>query len=64
MDTTDATHPAEPSELGQPALRDVVDRLLDEESVHLADLAEFLGKNINLRAEPLYRQEQFDIVPL
>lgn len=30
MDTTDATHPAEPSELGQPALRDVVDRLLEQ----------------------------------
>jgi ribonuclease G len=44
------------------AAQPVVDRLLDEESVHLADLAEFVGKTISLRAEPLYRQEQFDIV--
>jgi ribonuclease G len=46
------------------AAQPVVDRLLDEESAHLADLAEFIGKAISLRAEPLYRQEQFDIVLL
>lgn len=46
------------------AAQPVVDRLLDEESGHLADLAEFVGKTISLRAEPLYRQEQFDIVLL
>ncbi|CAA0110385.1 Ribonuclease G [Halioglobus japonicus] len=42
----------------------VVDRLLDEESAHLADLAEFIGKSISLRAEPGYNQEQFDIILL
>jgi ribonuclease G len=42
----------------------VVDRLLDEESAHLADLEEFVGKAISLRAEPGYRQEQFDIILL
>jgi len=42
----------------------VIDRLLDEESAHLADLAEFIGKVISLRAEPGYSQEQFDIVLL
>ncbi|MCB1688561.1 MAG: ribonuclease G [Halioglobus sp.] len=42
----------------------VVDRLLDEESAHLADLAEFIGKPISLRAEPGYNQEQFDIILL
>jgi DNA-binding MarR family transcriptional regulator len=30
MDTTDATHPAEAQNLGEPGLRDVVDRLLDQ----------------------------------
>jgi ribonuclease G len=42
----------------------VVDRLLDEESAHLADLEEFVGKAISLRAEPGYSQEQFDIILL
>jgi ribonuclease G len=42
----------------------VVDRLLDEESAHLADLEEFIGKAISLRAEPGYTQEQFDIILL
>ncbi|MEZ5573629.1 MAG: ribonuclease G [Halioglobus sp.] len=46
------------------AAQSVVDRLLDEESAHLADLAEFIGKTISLRAEPGYGQEQFDIVLL
>lgn len=42
----------------------VVDRLLDEESVNVADLAEFIGKTISFRVEPTYAQEQFDIVLL
>jgi ribonuclease G len=44
------------------AAQTVVDRLLDEESVHLADLAEFIGKTISVRAEPGYSQEHFDII--
>jgi len=44
------------------AAQSVVDRLLHEESAYLADLAGLIGKKISLRAEPLYRQEQFDIV--
>lgn len=40
----------------------VVDRLLDEEAAHLADLKEFIGKAISLRVEPGYSQEQFDII--
>lgn len=44
------------------ASQEVVDRLLDEESEHLAELEEFIGKPIKLQAEPLYTQEQFDIV--
>ncbi len=46
------------------AAQGVVDRLLDEESAHLADLEEFIGKTISLRAEPSYSQEHFDIILL
>ncbi|MEZ5502673.1 MAG: ribonuclease G [Halioglobus sp.] len=46
------------------AAQAVVDRLLDEESAHLADLEEFIGKAISLRAEPSYSQEHFDIILL
>ena len=44
------------------ASQEVVDRLLDEESGHLAELAEFIGKPIRLQAESLYTQEQYDVV--
>ena len=46
------------------ATRDVVDRLLDEESAAVVDLADFTGKNIQFRVEPMYSQEQFDIILL
>ncbi|MFK7975011.1 MAG: ribonuclease G [Halioglobus sp.] len=46
------------------AAQPVVDRLLDEESNHLADLEEFVGKTISFRAESSYSQEQFDIILL
>jgi len=46
------------------AAQSVVDRLLDEESSHLADLEEFIGKTISFRVEPTYSQEHFDIVLL
>ena len=36
--------------------------LLDEESVHLAGLSEFVGKPISLSAEPTMSSEQYDIV--
>jgi ribonuclease G len=44
------------------ASQEVVDRLLDEESGHLAELEEFIGKPIRLQAEALYTQEQYDVV--
>jgi ribonuclease G len=44
------------------ASQDVVDRLLDEDSDHMAELEEFIGKPIKLQAEVLYTQEQFDVV--
>ncbi|HYN77630.1 MAG TPA: ribonuclease G [Lamprocystis sp. (in: g-proteobacteria)] len=44
------------------ASQEVVDRLLDEESVHLAALEAFIKRPIRLQAEALYTQEQYDIV--
>jgi len=46
------------------ASQEVVDRLLDEESAHLAELESFIGKTIKLQAEALYTQEHYDIVLL
>ncbi len=40
----------------------VVEMLLDEESVHLAGLSEFIGRPISLSAEPAMGPEQYDIV--
>ncbi|TCT19861.1 ribonuclease G [Thiobaca trueperi] len=44
------------------ASQEVIDRLLDEESAHLAELEEFIGRPIRLQAESLYTQEQYDVV--
>ena len=40
----------------------VVDRLLDEESSTVADLQELVAKTVKLEVEPMYTQEQFDVV--
>lgn len=40
----------------------VVDRLLDEESDMLAGLQELVGKTVKFEVEPMYTQEQFDVV--
>jgi ribonuclease G len=40
----------------------VVEMFLDEESVHLAGLSEFIGKPISLSTEPSMNPEQYDIV--
>lgn len=44
------------------AAQEVVDRLLDEESANLAELAEYLGTNIRFQVESLYHLEQYDVV--
>jgi ribonuclease G len=44
------------------ASQEVIDRLVDEESPHLAELEEFIGRPIKLQAEVLYTQEQYDVV--
>lgn len=46
------------------ATQAVVDRLLDEESVNVANLEEFIGKRISFRVEPSSSPEHFDIVLL
>ncbi|WP_020207963.1 ribonuclease G [Gilvimarinus chinensis] len=40
----------------------VVDRLLDEEAAYVADLEAFIGRTIEFQVEPLFNQEQYDIV--
>ncbi|MGI2026706.1 ribonuclease G [Endozoicomonas acroporae] len=44
------------------AAETVIDRLLDEESNNVADLEEFIQKPIRFQVEPIYTQEQFDVV--
>jgi ribonuclease G len=51
-----------PKEFRVLASAAVVEMLLDEESVHLAGLSEFIGRPISLSAEPTMKPEQYDIV--
>jgi len=44
------------------ASQTVIDLLLDEEAASLVKLQEFIGKPIQLKVEPLYMQEQYDVV--
>ncbi|HET9032929.1 MAG TPA: ribonuclease G [Dokdonella sp.] len=46
------------------ATPDVVSRILDEDSVAVAELEEFIGKTIRFQPEEHYSQEQFDVVLL
>ena len=46
------------------ASQEVVDRLLDEESTTVAELGEYLHTSIRFQVEPIYSQEQFDVVLL
>jgi ribonuclease G len=51
-----------PKEFRVVASAAVVEMLLDEESVHLAGLSEFIGRPISLSTEPTMNPEQYDIV--
>jgi ribonuclease G len=53
-----------PKEFRVIASAAVVEMLLDEESVHLAGLSEFIGRPISLSAEATMNPEQYDIVLL
>jgi ribonuclease G len=44
------------------AAPEVVDMLLDEEATGLVKLQEFIGRPVQLKVEPLYTQEQYDVV--
>ena len=44
------------------AAQPVVDRLLDEESDNVANVEAFIDKTIRFQVEPMYTQEQFDVV--
>ncbi len=44
------------------ASREVVDRLLEEESDSVAELETFIDKPIEVQVEPMYVQEQYDVV--
>ena len=51
-----------PREFRVVASPTVVELFLDEESVHLAGLSDFIGKPISLQSEAAMSQEQYDIV--
>lgn len=42
----------------------VIERFLDEESVHIADLEKASGRTIEFQTETVYSQEHYDIIPL
>ncbi len=44
------------------ASQPVIDLFLDEESQSLAVLSDMVGKPVSLQVEPLYHQEQYDII--
>ena len=44
------------------AAQPVIDLFLDEESQSLAMLSDTIGKPVSLQVEPLYHQEQYDII--
>jgi ribonuclease G len=46
------------------ASQSVVDKLLDDESASVAELETLIGRPITFQVEPLYTQEQYDIVLL
>jgi ribonuclease G len=53
-----------PKEFRVVAAPAVMDMLLDEESAHLAELSDFIGKPISLHAETSIGQDRYDIVLL
>jgi ribonuclease G len=53
-----------PKEFRIVASPDVIDMFLEEQSQYLAELGEFIGKPIRLRAEVGFSQEHYDIVLL
>jgi ribonuclease G len=54
----------DPREFRVVASPKVIELFLDEESLHLASLSDFIGKPISLQSETAMAQEQYDIVLL
>jgi ribonuclease G len=54
----------DPREFRVVASPKVIELFLDEESLHLASLSQFIGKPISLQSEAAMAQEQYDIVLL
>lgn len=46
------------------ASQSVIDRLLDEEAAQVAELERQLKRSFRFQVEPMYTQEQFDVVPV
>ncbi len=46
------------------AAREVIDRLVDDESIGMAELESFIGRPISFQVEPGYTPEQYDVVLL
>jgi len=46
------------------ASEQVIDMLMEDESINIAELEEFIGRPIVFQIEPAYSREQYDIVPL
>jgi ribonuclease G len=44
------------------ASQTVIDLMVDEESATFAELEEFIGKPIKLQVDPVYNQDQYDVV--
>jgi ribonuclease G len=61
---TRAVRQFEASQLLVIASPAVVNKITDEESASVAELEEFLGKDIRFQADDQYAQEQFDVVLL
>lgn len=51
-----------PKEFRILASQDVIDLFLEEESQHLAQTGDFIGKPISLEVDAQYSQEQYDII--
>ena len=51
-----------PKEFRVLASQEVVDLFLEEESEHLAQTGDFIGKPISLEVDPQHAQEQYDII--
>ena len=55
-------HQFNPREFRILASQTVIDMFLEEESQHLAQMGDFIGKPVSLQVETAYSQEQYDVI--